>query len=473
MFLQMNTTLFLLTLCVTALISALFGWLFGSRAGVALRAERDKFESDFRRAVVDLATESEARQAAVLALGRVEAAQAARDAAHAAQLQELRANRDALAAQFAALGAQMLEAAQAQFLDRADARFKQSEAVSGAALKAMLAPVEGTLKRYEDGLKLVEKDRVESYAGLREAVEQVKAGQAQVRDETVRLVNALRSSPKARGRWGEQQLRNVLEMAGLSEHADFQTEVSVADEEGQHLRPDVIVRLPGGKRLIIDAKCALNAYLDASEARDDASRIIHLRAHAASMRTHAQQLGAKSYWSRFGDAADYVVMFIPGEHFLSAALEQDNALWEWAFERKVLLATPTNLIAIARTVSAVWRQEKMTENAKQIEALGKELYERLAKVSEHFGKAGASLNNAVTHFNRATTSFNTRLVPTGKKFRDLDATTVALELTEVSAVDALAVHAENSHTDDNRARDARSNDGVVVPMLGPVATATL
>src|SRR3546814_821438 len=155
-------------------------------------------------------------------------------------------------------------------------------------------------------------------------------------------IYALRSSPKARGRWGEQSLRNVLEQACLSPHADFRSEVSVDTDDGR-LRPDVIVSLPGGRELVIDAKCSLNAYLDASQEVDDGLRTAHLKAHAASIRTHAQQLGAKDYWARFGKAADYVVMYIPGEHFLSAALEQDEALWEWAFERRVLLATPTNL----------------------------------------------------------------------------------------------------------------------------------
>src|SRR5205085_4737779 len=194
---------------------------------------------------------------------------------------------------------------------------------SEAQLKALLQPVEATLKRYEEGLKEVEKSRVDQYAGLREAVQLLNAGHSQVRDETARLVNALRSSPKARGRWGEQSLKNVLEQAGLSPYADFQTEVSVNTDDGR-LRPDVIVRLPGGRKLIIDAKCSLNAFLDASEAIEETARVAHLQKHAASIRTHAQQLGSKNYWEQFGDAADYVILYIPGEHFLTAALEQDD-----------------------------------------------------------------------------------------------------------------------------------------------------
>ena len=179
----------------------------------------------------------------------------------------------------------------------------------------------------------------------------------------------------------------MLEQAGLSPYADFQTEVSVDTDDGR-LRPDVIVRLPGGRKLIIDAKCSLNAYLDASEEVDEARAHAHLKAHAASIRAHAQQLGSKNYWEQFGDAADYVVMYIPGEHFLTAALEQDDGLWEWAFERRVLLATPTNLVAIARTVSSVWRQEKIAEEAAEIARLGKELHSRLATMGGHVAAHG-------------------------------------------------------------------------------------
>jgi DNA recombination protein RmuC len=301
-------------------------------------------------------------------------------------------------------------------------------------LKALLQPVEATLKRYEEGLTKVEKERVGSYEALREAVTLLHAGHSQVRDETRNLVNALRSSPKARGRWGEQSLKNVLEQAGLSPYADFQTEVSVNTDEGR-LRPDVIVRLPGGRKLIIDAKCSLNAFLDASEEVDEAARTQHLKAHAASIRVHAQKLGSKNYWDQFGDAADYVVMYIPGEHFLTAALEQDDGLWEWAFERRVLLATPTNLVAIARTVSSVWRQEKIAQEAAEIARLGKELHSRLATMGGHVARMGRNLELAMGAYNAFVGSLETQVMTQARRFEALEVSSGTKEIEALPVVE--------------------------------------
>jgi DNA recombination protein RmuC len=189
---------------------------------------------------------------------------------------------------------------------------------------------------------------------------------------------------------------------------------------------------------VIDAKCSLNAFLDASDATDDESRNVSLRAHAASVRNHAQQLGSKSYWDKFGDAADYVIMYIPGEHFLFAALEQDARLWEWAIERKVLLATPTNLVAIARTVANIWRQEKLVEEARAVDALGKELHERLAVAATHLRRVGGGLNSAVDNYNKFVASFEGRVLVSARRFRDLSVGTGAREIENVETVDALA-----------------------------------
>jgi DNA recombination protein RmuC len=451
-----------LILVIVALAGGLLiGWALGGRpvAGLArekagLAARLGTVEDQRNAALRDLVVEQERarradglaerldgvqaeREGALRALAAMRSDHQARTEAFEAQIRMLMEAKEHLSAQFAELAQKVLAEAQGQFLKRADERFHQANEKSEAQLKILLQPVETTLKRYEEGLGRVEKERVDSYAALREAVEQVRAGQGQVRDETARLVNALRSSPKARGRWGEQSLKNVLEQAGLSPHADFRSEVSVDTEDGR-LRPDVIVSLPGGRELIIDAKCSLNAYLDAADEVDEALRVAHLKNHAASIRLHTQQLGAKDYWARFGQAADYVIMYIPGEHFLSAALEQDESLWDWAFERRVLLATPTNLVAIARTVASVWRQEKMAEEAKRIGYLGKELYERLAVASGALKKLGNRLNGAVADYNAFAASFESRVLVTGRKLRDLNVETGGRDLDSLEPIEALA-----------------------------------
>jgi DNA recombination protein RmuC len=257
-------------------VGGLIGWLLGSRAAAA---SKQVIES-LRLQLDEVVKERDANRSAAQDLVVLKAAQEERERAFEQQIQALREAKESLSAQFHEIGSKFLGEARKQFLEQAEGRFTQA-----------MQPVQDILKRYEEGLQRVEKERVDQYAGLREAVELVRTGQGQVRDETRHLVNALRASPKARGRWGEQSLKNVLEQAGLSPYADFLTEVSVDGEEGK-LRPDVIVRLPGGRKLVIDAKCSLNSYLDACDEVDDEQRPACFRAHVASMRNHAQQLGS-------------------------------------------------------------------------------------------------------------------------------------------------------------------------------------
>jgi DNA recombination protein RmuC len=419
-------TLILIAVFVAAGVA--LGWLVGRGRAGAIAEERGKAAESLRTTLSEVTRE---RDAAVRDLAGLQA-----DARNfEARMKELMEAKEALTAQFHEVGAKLLSDAQKQFLERADARFNQASEKSDAQLKALLQPVEATLKRYEEGLTKVEKERVGSYEALREAVTLLHAGHTQVRDETARLVNALRSSPKARGRWGEQSLKNVLEQAGLSPYADFQTEVSVNTEDGR-LRPDVIVRLPGGRKLIIDAKCSLNAFLDASEESDESARTAHLQKHAASIRTHAQQLGSKNYWEQFGDAADYVILYIPGEHFLTAALEQDDRLWEWSFERRVLLATPTNLVAIARTVASVWRQERLAEEAAEIARLGKELHSRLATMGGHVARLGRNLELATGAYNAFVGSLETQVLTQARRFEALEVSSGAKEIEALPVVEA-------------------------------------
>jgi DNA recombination protein RmuC len=406
------TVSIILALVIGAALGVLVGWLYASRAAAA-DAERAARAGELQK-LLDAVTAE--RDEALQAKAALQADARNFDA----RMADLQKSREELVNQFREIGDKLLEKAHKDFLDKAGERFTAADKASETKLKELLAPVETTLKRYEEGLARVEKERVDHYAGLREAVELVRAGQGQVRDETRNLVNALRSSPKARGRWGEQSLRNVLEQAGLSPYADFKSEVSVDGEDGK-LRPDVVVRLPGGRQLIIDAKCSLNAYLDACDEVDDDKREACFRSHLASIRNHAQQLGSKAYWAQFGDAAEYVVMYIPGEHFLTAALERDDGLWDWAFERRVLLATPTNLVAIARTVAAVWQQEKLAEAAGEIANLGKELHSRLATMAQHMERVGKNLSTANAAYNQMVGSFESQVLTQARRFETLGA----------------------------------------------------
>ncbi|MDE0877511.1 MAG: DNA recombination protein RmuC [Sphingomonas bacterium] len=397
-------------------IGLLVGWLVANRRTGTLAsdlavAQTRVADAEVMRAGRD-AVERE-RNEALSELRAVHAQMAERDAAHARAI-------EALNTQFAAAADKALDAAQARFLERADARFKQSEELTGRNLKSMLQPVSERLQRYEEAVGKVETERKGAFDQLKGQLDAMRVGQERVSSEAAKLVNALRNAPKARGRWGEQQLRNVLETCGLAEHTDFVMEVSVTDGEGGRLRPDAIVKIPGGKSLIIDAKVSLNAYQDAFDAVDEAERKKGLDLHAASMRTHVNALGNKAYWSQFDDAPEYVVMFIPGEHFLTAALEHDRDLWDFAFSRRVLLATPTNLVAIARTVEGVWRQESMERQAREIAKLGKDLYQRLATMGDHVAKLGKNLGTAMNAYNSFVGSLESQVLTSARRFDDYD-----------------------------------------------------
>jgi DNA recombination protein RmuC len=397
-------------------LGAVIGWLFAARESTAAKQTTETLRLQLDGVVKE---RDQARAGYETSSRELAALQA--DARNFEQrMKDLAESKDALIAQFREVGDKLLEKAHKDFLEKAGQSFSKADQQSEAKLKELLAPVETTLKRYEEGLQRVEKERIDHYAGLKSVVEQVREGQGKVRDETRNLVNALRSSPKARGRWGEQSLRNVLTQAGLTEGIDFEMEVSVDTDDGR-LRPDVVINLPSNRKLVIDAKCSLNAFLEACEEVDDEKRLACFQAHVASMRTHVQQLGSKAYWAQFGDSADYVVMYIPGEHFLTAALEQDPNLWEWAFERRVLLATPSNLVAIARTVATVWKQEKLAAEAGKIAELGRELHSRLATMAEHVGSVGTNLSRANNAYNKMVGSLESQVFTQARRFEELGA----------------------------------------------------
>ncbi len=445
----MDPTFLAIVLLVLGLIvGAAIGWFVGSRPVAEWKsrhAERDAEAKDLSeklsRMAPELATMSDRASRADALAEKLDAAREentglkARAAGFEEQKRLLEESRVNLLKEFENTGAKVLGAAQEKFLERASERLGHSEKASEAKIKELLQPVGDRLKKYEDQVASLEEKRTNAFSSLTSQIEQMRLGQEEVRREAQRLGNSLTNAPKARGRWGERALQNVLEQCGLSEHTDFILEHSVDTDEGR-LRPDAIVNVPGQKQLVIDSKVSLNAYQAAFEADDDDERKRHLDLHAKSMRGHVQTLGSKSYQSQFDDAPDYVVMFVPGEHFVAAALEHDPELWDFAFRNKVLLATPTNLVAIARTVAQVWRQDTIAQEAVEIGKAGAELYDRLAIAAEHMKRVGGGLESAVNNYNKFVGSFERNVLSAGRRLSDKGIEIGKREIEEVPKVES-------------------------------------
>lgn len=340
------------------------------------------------------------------------------------KIESLEKARMQLSETFAALSSQALKHNNEEFLKLAGENLKhfQTQAVNELdkkekAIEHLLTPIKESLNKTEQQIQHIEKDRKESYGALHKHLETMAQTQSSLQDETRKLVNALRR-PEVRGQWGEMTLKRLAELAGMVEYCDFYEQEHTRTNDGA-LRPDMIVRMPDGREIVVDVKTPLDAYISAIEAVDDTQRLIHLKRHTQNVKQRINELADKAYWNQFKNAPDFVVLFIPGDQFLSAALDQEPAILENALSRQVILATPTSFVALLRAVGYGWRQEQLAENAEHIKTVGEELYGRLQTFTEHLQKLGRSLDTGLKHYNSAVGSFDSRVLPSARKFNEM------------------------------------------------------
>ncbi|HUY21496.1 MAG TPA: DNA recombination protein RmuC [Acidimicrobiales bacterium] len=425
------------------IVGTVIGILLGAGAGAAVALVVASSRAAARASAERVA------HAAALAASRAEvsALQAALEHERQASRERQAATEEVrrqLVGEFAELSRRALQQNNTQFLELADSRLARAHQSARGdldqrtqAIEELLRPLHDQLGRYEEGLRRLELDRQGAYSSLSEQVKQLTQSQEKLQVETRNLVTALRS-PATRGRWGELQLRRVVEMAGMLEHCDFEEQVTTEGSDGR-VRPDMVVHLPGAKQVVVDAKVPLQGFLDANDAVDDDARLVHLQAHARHLRAHVDALAKKAYWQQFDDSPGFVVAFVPGDPLLAAALEHDPTLLEHAVASHVLLATPTTLIALLRTVAYGWQQEALAENAREVQLMARELYKRLATFGEHMARTGRSLSGAVESYNKAVGSLERNVFPQARRFHELGVVGGAdKEMPELVHVDAVA-----------------------------------
>jgi len=364
-------------------------------------------------------------------------------AAHADQVGQLTALRNDFQDQFKLLANDVLKTSNEDFAKRAEDIFKTQKELTAREIdqrSAMIAdlvkPLGESLKSYDLALKDIERSRVEGFSALNTTLSMVSAQQGEVKTATASLVNALRASPKTRGRWGEETLRRVMQLSGMVEHCDFETEKHYRGDD-ETLRPDAVIHVAGGRTIVVDAKAPVSAYLDAVASTSEEEREMLLKRHAAQLRERLVNLSSKAYWERIDGSTDCVVMFIPGDNFVSAAFERDPDLFEQGVKNRVLICTPTTFIALAKSISYGWRQEKLAANAKEVSRLGKELYARLSAMGDHVGDLGRQINNTARKFNALVGSMENSVLPHARRFNDLGVEGTAKPIEALPEVDTV------------------------------------
>lgn len=358
------------------------------------------------------------------------------------KLQLIQAAHEKLTETFKALSSDALEKNNRSFLDLAQASFsKYQEGAKGdlekrqQSISELITPVKETLSKLDQGMRQMEKEHKGHHESLRQQIGSLLETEKQLRTETGSLVKALRA-PITRGRWGEIQLKRVVELAGMLNHCDFyEQQHQVVDDVG--FRPDLIVHLPGGRHVVVDAKAPLDAYLEAMQTPDDAIKELKLKDHSRQVRTHIMALSKKSYWEQFQPTPEFVVLFLPSDTFFSAALEHDPSLIEIGVDQGVILATPTTLIALLRTVAYGWKQENLTRHVEKISELGQDLYKRIVDMAGHWTKMGRSLSSAVEHYNKAVGSLEARVLVTARKFEELGAAPSIAQLDQLEVIERI------------------------------------
>lgn len=392
----------LLFLAVAAMGAA--AWFAYRSAGVdPIRAERDRLRAELeavRRENVQLAADLAAAKASTGAHSENEEAR------------------------FTALVTKVLDATQQKYTS-----------IAQGSVKEVLTPAQEALNKLAANVEALEKARLQDKSAINEQVKQIVEAVGTTNKTTTQLLSALRASPKMRGRWGEQTLRNVLELSGLAPHVDFKEQFSTTDGEGVRLRPDVVINLPGGRCIVVDSKVALSGYLDAVEATDDATRELHLKKHVAELKGHVKNLASKDYQRHVPDTAEFVVLFVPGENFLAAAAERDPNLFDDAFAQKVILTTPTTMVALAKSIAYGWRQEESAKNTQKIAELGREMHARVAIMVDKMTKVGDSIEKSVKTYNELVGSVESRVLPQARKFKELGAGDAGIEIASAQHIE--------------------------------------